>query len=122
MSKIVEIGQNPKGKALAIIDDSPLDHAEWHNTKESAAASMRPLNSLLLEWEEMFSMGVSDNRYVAYGERLPATINCMSRKFQFFWRADRQGSDIGGPGSAALLEKSMVLADTDHGHRRGFCS
>jgi signal transduction histidine kinase len=70
MAKIVEVGQNPKRKAFAIIDDGPLDHAEWHNTKESAAP-VSPGENLLLEWNEMFSMGVSDNRYVAYGE-LPA--------------------------------------------------
>jgi signal transduction histidine kinase len=83
MGKIVEIGQNPKQKTLAIIDDSPLDHAEWHNTKEFAP-KVTPNESLYLEWDEMYSMGVSDNRYVAYSELPPGNYKFRVSKVSIF--------------------------------------
>ena len=83
MAKIVEVGQNPKEKALAIVDDSPLDHAEWHNTRESAPR-VTPNESLLLEWDELFTMGVSDNRYVAYGELPPGNYKLRVSKVSVF--------------------------------------
>jgi len=70
MAKIIAVGQNPKRKAFAIVDDSTTGHAEWHNTKESAA-KVSPGENILLEWNEMFSMGDSDYHYVPYPE-LPA--------------------------------------------------
>src|SRR5580658_7362693 len=38
MAKIVEIGQFPKTKAFAIVDDDRFSHAEWHNTRQLAPA------------------------------------------------------------------------------------
>jgi len=70
MAKILEIGQEPKTKVLAVIDDDPLSHAEWQNTRESAA-TVAPNDSLLVEWNEMYSIGVSGSRGAFYGS-LPA--------------------------------------------------
>ncbi len=58
MAKIVEVGQDPKTKAFAIVDDDPLGHAEWHNTKEFAPR-VNPGDNLVVEWNEMFSIGES---------------------------------------------------------------
>jgi signal transduction histidine kinase len=70
MATIVEVGQEPKVKALAILDNDPHGHAEWHNSLETAPA-VRPDDLLVLEWNEMFSMGVADLSFVEYPKLPP---------------------------------------------------
>jgi signal transduction histidine kinase len=70
MAKIVEIGQYPKTKAFAIVDDDRLGHAEWHNAKHSSPA-VSPNDRLVVEWNEMFSIGDSDNRSAEYNSLAP---------------------------------------------------
>ncbi|HVU26275.1 MAG TPA: sensor histidine kinase [Verrucomicrobiae bacterium] len=65
MAKIIELDQNPTIKAFAILDDDPLGHAEWHNTMEYAPA-VNPGDHLVLEWNEMFSIGVGNVREAQY--------------------------------------------------------
>ncbi|HEX4119297.1 MAG TPA: ATP-binding protein [Verrucomicrobiae bacterium] len=69
MARIVEVGQTPATKALAVVDDDPESHAEWHNSR-ATAAPVRPNDNLLIEWNEMYSIGISGNRAVFY-ESLP---------------------------------------------------
>jgi signal transduction histidine kinase len=69
MAKIVEIGRNPKTKVLAVVDDDPISHAEWQNSREFAAL-VAPNDNLLLEWNEMYSIGLSGYRSAFY-ESLP---------------------------------------------------
>ena len=59
MAKIVTIGHSPPQEALAILDNNPTSHAEWHNILTSAT-TVAPGDHLILEWDEMFSMGVAD--------------------------------------------------------------
>jgi signal transduction histidine kinase len=56
MAKIVEIGHSHKTKAFAIVDDDPFGHAEWHNAK-AFAPQVAPNDQLVVEWNEMFSIG-----------------------------------------------------------------
>jgi hypothetical protein len=65
MAKIVEIGQNPKTRVLAVMDDDPMSHAEWQNSREFAAP-VAPNDNLLVEWNEMYSIGVSGYRSAFY--------------------------------------------------------
>jgi signal transduction histidine kinase len=69
MAKIVEIGGREETKALAVQDDDLFSHAEWHNTKETAPA-VTPNENLLVEWNEMFSVGLGDNHFAHY-DKLP---------------------------------------------------
>jgi signal transduction histidine kinase len=69
MAKIVEIGQNPKTKVLAVMDDDPMSHAEWSNDRR-LAAPVAPNDNLLVEWNEMYSIGVNGSRSAFY-ESLP---------------------------------------------------
>ncbi len=69
MAKLVELGENPKTKVLAVVDDDPMSHAEWSNTREMAAP-VAPNDNLLVEWNEMYSIGVSGSRSAFY-ESLP---------------------------------------------------
>ncbi len=48
MAQIMELGQDPKTKAFAILDDDPFGHAEWHNAKESLPR-VWPGDNLILE-------------------------------------------------------------------------
>ncbi|HEX3800092.1 MAG TPA: sensor histidine kinase [Verrucomicrobiae bacterium] len=70
MAKVVEIGSAPKTKAMAIIDEDPFGHAEWHNAKESAPRVM-PNDNMVMEWNEMYSIGESRDHSSVY-PTLPA--------------------------------------------------
>ncbi len=69
MAKVVMIGQAPQTKALAILDENPLGHAEWRNPIESAAV-VAPGDLLVTEWNEMHSVAVANTRAAVY-QRLP---------------------------------------------------
>jgi signal transduction histidine kinase len=69
MAKIVSVGQSPSQKALALLDNDPNSHAEWHNSLPSAPA-VSPGDQILVEWNEMFSMGVAD-MHAAHYQKLP---------------------------------------------------
>lgn len=70
MAKIVEVGARSKAKDLAVIDDDPLSHAEWHNSRD-IAAPVSPNDNLLVEWNEMYSIGVDAPRSVLYASLPP---------------------------------------------------
>lgn len=65
MARIVELGNDPKVRAFAIVDEDPLSHAEWHNRRETGPA-IAPGDRLVLEWNELFSIGVGDVRSATY--------------------------------------------------------
>ena len=70
MAMVVKFGQEPQPKAFAILDSDPAGHAEWHNIFESAPI-VTPGDSLVVEWNEMYSMGLANFRQANYNE-LPA--------------------------------------------------
>lgn len=70
MAKIIEIGPDPSTKAFAILDDDPFSHAEWHNIM-AVAPKVKPGDHLLVEWDEMFSIGAGSFG-AAYYDSLPA--------------------------------------------------
>src|ERR1700677_3401732 len=67
MAKIIDFGRYPKTKAFAILDDDPFGHAEWRNIKGSVPRVVAGDN-LVLEWNELFSMGVGDLHYASYAK------------------------------------------------------
>jgi signal transduction histidine kinase len=66
MAKLVEVGMD-RLRALAIVDDNSINHAEWHNDW-AHAPKVVPQDRLIVEWNEMFSMGVSDFRSQSYSK------------------------------------------------------
>lgn len=70
MARIIELGQSPVTKAFAVLDDDPTGHAEWHNIKEFAP-KVAPGDHLVVEWNELFSVGVGNVRTATYAS-LPA--------------------------------------------------
>jgi signal transduction histidine kinase len=65
MAKIVNLGQEPVIEAFAIMDDSSISHAEWHNNIQ-LAPKVNPGDQILLEWNEMFSIGMGDTKVAIY--------------------------------------------------------
>ncbi len=65
MAKIVKFGQDPQTKAFAILDDDQSSHAEWHNLVDSAP-TVTPGDSLVVEWNEMYSVGAGNFRQAVY--------------------------------------------------------
>jgi signal transduction histidine kinase len=79
MAKILDIGENPKTKSLVVLDDDPMSHAEWHNARE-IAAHVEPGQVLSVEWNEMFSIGVSMDHVVSYDRLPPGTYRFRVQK------------------------------------------
>lgn len=67
MARIVEIGRNPSSKALAILDEDPSGHADWDSPK-SLAPRVTPGESLLIEWNEVYTMGMANESGAFYGK------------------------------------------------------
>ena len=70
MAKTVMIGQAPQTKALAVLDEDPLGHAEWRNPIEKAPM-VTPGDTLVAEWNEMHSVAVANLRSATY-QKLPS--------------------------------------------------
>jgi signal transduction histidine kinase len=69
MARIVRIGAGLSKKALALVDNDPNGHAQW-NTGRIQVPAVNPGNQLLVEWDEMFSIGPGTPDTVLY-ENLP---------------------------------------------------
>jgi signal transduction histidine kinase len=96
MAKVVTIGKDLATKALAILDDDPFSHAEWHNTFDSTPA-VTPGDDLVVEWNEMFSLGVGDVRSAKYDNLMLGTYNFRVEEVDIF------GKPTGAEASLAVL-------------------
>lgn len=66
MAIIVEIGRDPLTRAFAILDEDGLSHAEWRNLNDIAPKVVAG-EQLLVEWNELFTIGASDVNSAFYG-------------------------------------------------------
>ena len=66
IARTVKFGQDPQTKAFAVLDEDRTSHGEWHNTLEAAPA-VTPGDRLVVEWNEMYSMGSGNFRDASYG-------------------------------------------------------
>jgi len=82
MAKLVEVGVD-RLKAFAIVDDNPLNHAEWHNDRIHAPR-VTSKDRLVIEWNEMFSMGVSDFRAQSYAKLKAGTYRFRLSELSVF--------------------------------------
>jgi signal transduction histidine kinase len=73
MARIIRFGQDPATKAFAILDDDPISHAEWRTLKEAAPA-VTPGDHIVIEWNEMYSMGVGNFRFIQYPNLPPGNF------------------------------------------------
>jgi signal transduction histidine kinase len=65
MARVVKFGQDPQIKAFAILDEDKISHGEWHNIMESAPV-VTPGDNLVVEWNEMYSIGSGTAHEVRY--------------------------------------------------------
>ena len=65
MAKVVKVGRGNMNRGLAIMDDDPNGHAQW-NTLKVQGPKVTPLELLVLEWDEMFSIGMATPATVSY--------------------------------------------------------
>jgi signal transduction histidine kinase len=72
MAQMVKIGDHPRKNALAILDDDPTGHAQW-NTLKSQSPRITPGENLVIEWNEMFSIGLASPRQADYRDLPPGS-------------------------------------------------
>ena len=70
IARVVKIGQDPQTRAFAVLDEDLISHGEWHNVLESAP-SVTPGERLVVEWNEMYSMGAGNLREAHYDSLPP---------------------------------------------------
>jgi two-component sensor histidine kinase len=70
MARIVKFGQHPEQEAFAIMDDDRIGHAEWHNPLD-VAPKVTPGDRLVVEWNEMYSIGGGGGTLVEYNNLPP---------------------------------------------------
>ena len=73
MAKIIEVGEDHPARAFAILDEDPNAHAEWRTVKDFAKVSTG--EHLLVEWNELFTMGEGIARTVDYSKLPPGDYN-----------------------------------------------
>jgi len=108
MARIVEIGRSPVKSALAILDEDPRGHAEWDSPK-ATSTRVNPGDQLLVEWNEVYSMGLAVDSVASY-EKLPQGTYrfCVGEVTAFGRPAGAQASLV-DQSSAAVLENFLVL-------------
>jgi signal transduction histidine kinase len=74
IARVVKIGQDPQTLAFAVLDEDLSSHGEWHNILESAPM-VTPGDRLVVEWNEMYSMGLGSGREAHYGGLSPGTYH-----------------------------------------------
>jgi signal transduction histidine kinase len=74
MAKIVEYGKDATTKAFAILDEDPDSHAEWRTSLETAP-KVAPGDRLVVEWNEMFSIGVANETEASYSKLPPGNYH-----------------------------------------------
>ena len=69
IAKVAELGLDARVKAFEILDEDPLGHGEWHNRLD-LAPHVAAGEQLVIEWNELYSLGVADLHRASY-EGLP---------------------------------------------------
>ena len=72
MAKVMCFGRNPQSLGLSIVDDNAFAHAEWHTTRQ-AAPKVSPGEQLVVEWNEVFTIGQAQRMEISYPAPPPGT-------------------------------------------------
>lgn len=83
MAKTVWIGSDSSIEAFAILDDDPISHAEWRLRPENSP-TVSPGDSIIADWDEMYSFGVEDTRTAAYGSLPPGAYTFRIQELDLF--------------------------------------
>ena len=120
MARCVELGQHPSTRALAILDEDPIGHAEWHNLLEAAPrlasgdlhvmkhASASEVKVRVAFAEQQLTISIQDNG-CGFQTEAQATGNGLANM-------KRRLQDLGGrctvespPGRGTAVNLSLVL-------------
>ena len=93
MAKIVQIGRDLPVKAFAIEDNDKFAHAEWRLLGQSAPGVV-PGDRLVVEWNEMFSIGVGDFRSMSYPELSPGNYRFRVIGVDLFGNPDGAEAEV----------------------------
>lgn len=74
MARLITTGA---GEALCILDDDPGAHAEW-NLIRTGAPHVTPGETLIVEWSEMYDIGMGNRFDANYGRLNPGTYTFWS--------------------------------------------
>ena len=83
MARIVNIGREPAAQAFAVLDDDPISHAEWR-TSIVNAPRVTSGEKLVVEWNEMYSMGQSDISTATYRDLPAGSYNFEVQELNIF--------------------------------------
>ena len=95
MAKLVKLERGRPAMAFAILDEDPNAHAEWHTVKDFAKVT--PGERLVVDWNELFTMGEGVARTVSY-----ADLAAGDYRFRVI-EATPLGVPVGGEVSLALV-------------------
>ena len=85
MASIVKVGVGPQKRALAVVDDDPRGHAQW-NTSKNHGPQVQPGDQLVLEWDELFSIGQATPATVSYHNLAPGYYRFSLNKLTLLGR------------------------------------
>jgi signal transduction histidine kinase len=101
MAQIVHFGASPASEGLAVIDDDPFAHAEWHTSRENAP-TVRSGDRLLVEWNEAFSIGLADRMEATYFVPGPGTYRFAAT------RVDPIGNVVGEETTFTIIATAPI--------------
>jgi signal transduction histidine kinase len=85
IARVVKIGQEPETHAFAVLDEDLNGHGEWHNILESAPM-VTPGDRLVIEWNEMYSIGLGSIRQAEYDQLPPGNYKFRLAGLDVFGR------------------------------------
>lgn len=74
IARVVKFGQDPQTRAFAVLDEDVSSHGEWHNILDVAPV-VTPGERLVVEWNEMYSIGSGLAREARYEGLSPGTYH-----------------------------------------------
>ncbi|EDY20331.1 putative signal transduction histidine kinase [Chthoniobacter flavus Ellin428] len=101
MAQVVHFGAKPASEGLAVIDDDPFAHAEWHTSRD-AAPKVQHGDRLLVEWNEAFSIGLADRVEIPYPVPGPGRYRFVAT------RVDPLGKPVGTETTLTLIVTAPV--------------
>ncbi|HEX7654589.1 MAG TPA: sensor histidine kinase [Verrucomicrobiae bacterium] len=70
IARVLKFGQDPQTRAFAVLDEDASSHGEWHNLMDTAPVVV-PGERLVVEWNEMYSVGLASLREARYDHLQP---------------------------------------------------
>ena len=93
MAQILYSEVAPAGRVLAIVDDDPGGHAEWHSPRQPVGVN--PGEKLLIEWRQCFSISLVPAKAATYDHLSPGQYTFRLREYTL--AGQRVGTELMQP-------------------------